>query len=93
METEEFAAGLAELRELAGRRRTAILCAELLWWRCHRSLISDLLRSEGTEVVHIRDAADSSVHTYTQPARIVGGRLSYVPVGAQAQLAIFPDER
>jgi uncharacterized protein (DUF488 family) len=92
MATGEFAAGMRELRELAGLRRTAILCAELLWWRCHRSLISDLLQSEGTDVVHIRDAGDSSVHTYTKPARIVDGRLTYAPAGAQEQLGIFPED-
>jgi uncharacterized protein (DUF488 family) len=88
MDSLEFAAGMDELRELAGRKRTAIMCAELLWWRCHRALISDLLCSEGVEVVHIRDAENSSVHTYTKPARIVDGRLSYVPAGAQGQLAL-----
>lgn len=89
MDSPEFAAGMDELRELALRKRTAIMCAELLWWRCHRSLVSDLLCSEGVEVVHIRDAEDSAVHTYTKPARIVDGRLSYVPAGGQGQLA-FP---
>jgi uncharacterized protein (DUF488 family) len=92
METPAFAAGMEELRELASRRRTAILCAELLWWRCHRSLISDLLQSEGTEVVHIRDAGDASLHTYTKPARVVDGRLTYAPAGAQEQLGIFPED-
>lgn len=73
----EFAGGLDELLELAGRLRTAVMCAELLWWRCHRALIADVLRVRGIEVVHVLDAGKHTVHPYTSAARIVGGRLSY----------------
>jgi uncharacterized protein (DUF488 family) len=77
IQTAEFAAGLDELLEIAGRLRTTLVCAEALWWRCHRALISDVLRLRGIEVVHILDARHSQVHPYTSAARIVEGRLSY----------------
>jgi uncharacterized protein (DUF488 family) len=73
----EFAQGLAQLLALAERKRTTLMCAEALWWRCHRSLIADVLRCRGIEVIHILDAAHSTVHPYTAPARIVDGQLSY----------------
>jgi uncharacterized protein (DUF488 family) len=51
--TEPFAAGLAEPRELGGVHRCAIMCAEAVWWRCHRRIITDYLLSEGERVMHI----------------------------------------
>ena len=77
MDTGDFAEGLDELINLASGLRTAIMCAEALWWRCHRGLIADVLRSLHFDVIHIlgRDATVS--HPYTAAARIVGGRLSY----------------
>jgi len=53
------------------------MCAEAVWWRCHRSIVADALKLRGIEVIHIRDAAHSTVHPYTSPARIMDGRLSY----------------
>ncbi|OOG60863.1 hypothetical protein B0E47_01800 [Rhodanobacter sp. B05] len=76
----EFAAGLAELLKLAASKRTAMMCAEAVWWRCHRSIISDVLKLRGIEVIHIIDARHTTLHPYTSPARIVGGQLSYAPV-------------
>lgn len=73
----EFAEGLAELLTLATGKRTALMCAEAVWWRCHRSLISDVLKLRGIEVIHIIDAKHTTVHPYTSPAHIVDGRLSY----------------
>ncbi|WP_296750844.1 DUF488 family protein [Thiobacillus sp.] len=73
----EFAEGLDALLALAGQRRTALMCAEAVWWRCHRALIADVLRVRGIEVIHIADARHSTVHPYTSPARIVEGRLTY----------------
>src|SRR3954453_6480691 len=52
--SEEFATGLFELLMLAPGLRTAIMCSEILWWRCHRRLIADVLVSIGITVVHIR---------------------------------------
>ena len=73
----EFAEGLDALLTLAGRRRTALMCAEAVWWHCHRALIADVLRVRGIEVIHIADATHSIAHPYTAPARVVEGRLSY----------------
>jgi len=60
MATEEFAAGLFELEMIAQGSRAAIMCAEALWWRCHRRLIADALTSLGYEVRHVRDASEVS---------------------------------
>lgn len=76
-DTPEFAEGLAELLKLAATKRTALMCAEAVWWRCHRSLIADVLKLRGIEVIHILDATHSTVHPYTSPARILDGRLTY----------------
>jgi uncharacterized protein (DUF488 family) len=75
----EFAEGLTELLEIAGRLRTTLMCAEAVWWRCHRALIADVLCVRGIKVVHVLDGTHSVVHPYTSPARIVRGRLTYIP--------------
>ena len=75
--TEEFADGLHELLHIAAGGRTTIMCSELLWWRCHRALISDVLRFLGVEVIHILDERPGTVHTYTSPARIADDELIY----------------
>jgi uncharacterized protein (DUF488 family) len=75
MSSTQFAQGVAELSE--NKARTAIMCSEALWWRCHRSMIADALCVRGIKVVHILDAKHSVVHPMTSPARIVGGVLSY----------------
>ena len=73
----EFAEGLAELLHIASARRTAMMCSELLWWRCHRGLIADVLRFSGIRVTHILDARKTSSHPYTPPARVRDGELVY----------------
>jgi len=75
--TEDFAQGLDELLHLAAAQRTAIMCSELLWWRCHRALVSDVLRFLGCEVIHIADQKPGKPHPYTAPARVVEGELVY----------------
>lgn len=77
METDEFRSGVELLLESARRRPTAVMCAESLWWRCHRALIADYLKAGGHEVVHILGPGKSVPHPYTAPARVVGGKLSY----------------
>ena len=77
IETEEFAEGLFELLMLARGRRTALMCAEVLWWRCHRRLIADVLVVLGLHVVHILAADKQEVHQLTPPARLLRGKLSY----------------
>ena len=53
--TDEFRSGLAELMALAGERRTAIMCAEAVWWRCHRRIIADYLIAAGRSVFHLME--------------------------------------
>ena len=77
METPEFDAGIKELLELARTQRAAIMCAEALWWKCHRSLIADYLKAAGHEVIHIVDARKTEEHPFTSAARIVEGKLTY----------------
>ncbi|MCO5787202.1 hypothetical protein DHB74_12625 [Pseudomonas sp. G11-1] len=75
--SREFAIGLERLQQLAVRRRTSMMCAEVLWWRCHRSLVSDVLMVGGTRVMHIQDEQHCDEHPYTRPARLYQGRLTY----------------
>jgi uncharacterized protein (DUF488 family) len=77
METHEFGAGLERLRLAAVERRTAILCAEAVWWSCHRSMIADALKAEGMRVLHIMEGGKVTEHPYTSAARIVDGKLEY----------------
>jgi uncharacterized protein (DUF488 family) len=62
MESEEFKKGVKDLLELAANSRTAVMCAESLWWRCHRRLISDYLKAEGHTVIHIFDKTKAEEH-------------------------------
>ena len=77
METEAFRQGVEELLEVAAIERTTVMCAEALWWRCHRSLIADYLKAEGHTVLHIIDQHKTEEHPYTSAARIVEGKLTY----------------
>jgi uncharacterized protein (DUF488 family) len=78
METEEFDKGVKRILDLAAEAGpTSIMCAEAVWWRCHRSLISDYLKARDIEVLHIVDANKTEPHPYTSAARIVDGKLSY----------------
>ena len=85
--TEAFAEGLFELLMLAQGLRTTVMCAEVLWWRCHRRIIADVLVSLGVPVVHIRDAQAAESHRLSPPARINGGQLTYA---AEAALTTTP---
>ncbi len=77
METEAFASGLFELLMVAEGLRTAVMCAEILWWRCHRRMIADVLTWLGADVVHILGAGSSQVHRLAAPARVAAGVLTY----------------
>lgn len=77
METANFRDGIKRLLDLASTDRTAVMCAEAVWWRCHRSLIADYLKAAGVDVVHIVDAQRCEPHPFTSAARIVNGELSY----------------
>jgi uncharacterized protein (DUF488 family) len=77
METNIFKDGIIDLANRALKQRTAYMCSEALWWRCHRSMISDYLRSQGWDVMHIMGIGKAELHSYTGPARIVNGKLNY----------------
>lgn len=77
METEEFESAIKKLEDIASRQPTAYMCAEAVWWRCHRSLVSDFLKANGWKVQHIMAAGKSQEHSYTSPARIVNGQVRY----------------
>ena len=78
METEDFDKGVKRLLDLAADAGpAAIMCAEAVWWRCHRSLVSDYLKVRGIEVMHILDANKTEPHPYTSAAHFANGRLSY----------------
>ncbi len=77
MQTPEFEAGLARLEEIARERPTAMMCAEAVWWRCHRGLISDAMKIRGWEILHIESMAAPKEHPWTGAATVVDGVLSY----------------
>jgi uncharacterized protein (DUF488 family) len=77
METIDFTQGVNDLELLAEKKRTAFMCSEAVWWSCHRSLVSDYLKSKGWVVMHIMGNNKAEEHPYTKPAKIVNGRLSY----------------
>jgi len=78
IETNDFEKGIARLVDLAEKSGpTAIMCAEAVWWRCHRSLISDYLKVRGVEILHILDHNKVEPHPFTSAAKIVNGESSY----------------
>lgn len=77
METEDFENGIKKLKEVASQKRVAIMCSEAVWWRCHRSMISDYLKVEGWKVLHIMNMNKVEEHPFTQPARQIDGKLVY----------------
>ncbi len=68
MSTESFRAAISELLSLAAKSRTAVMCAERLFWKCHRRILSDHLVSIDVEVVHILEPGKSQIHTLTPGA-------------------------
>jgi uncharacterized protein (DUF488 family) len=77
MQTPAFAAALEELMAWSTEAPTAIMCAEAVWWRCHRQLIADALVARGVEVRHITSARTAAAHALTSFARVDGERVSY----------------
>jgi uncharacterized protein (DUF488 family) len=75
--SDEFAEGLFELVMVGGGLRTAVMCAEMLWWQCHRRLIADVLVSLGYDVLHIQTEKPAEPHRLAEPAHLVDGVLSY----------------
>ena len=77
METASFKDGIKELEQIALKQRTAYMCSEAVWWRCHRSMVSDYFKLHGWKVMHIMGIGKAPEHTYTAPARIVNNELNY----------------
>lgn len=86
MAAEVFEKGIARLLALAKERRTAIMCAEALWWQCHRRLISDFFTACGDEMIHIMAAGKTQIHPLISPARLIDGKLSYVTAETELEL-------
>lgn len=76
-----FQEGLETLLELSSRHRVAIMCAEAVPWRCHRSLVADALTARGREVRHIMGPGRAELHTMTPFARVEGGAVTYPAPG------------
>jgi len=87
MATAPWRAARARLAEHASRHRTAVMCAEAMWWQCHRSLISDDFKAGGWEVIHLLSPGREQEHPYTSAARVVDGHLDYtLPADPQSSL-------
>ena len=85
MQTEEFARNLAALCELETGQTTAIMCAEAVPWRCHRSLVADALSVRSVPVVEILSESSYRMHELTRFAQMEGARITYPP----EQAALF----
>ena len=88
--SESFAAGLVRLRELGAERRTAIMCAEAVWWRCHRRIIADYLLAAGEAVFHILGPGKTEEARMTPAARPALGRGLVYPSAEDAAGAPAP---
>ena len=94
MQTAEFAEHLARLMEIAGQERVALMCAEAVPWRCHRSLIADALLVHGLRVEEITGQHRREIHRLTPFARVDGLVITYPPDTASAppsRLSVMPD--
>lgn len=80
--TADFDDGLGALARTAEGSSLVIMCAEAVWWRCHRRIIADVLTARGWEVRHVIDGSPAAVHVLDAPAHLVGGELSYAPIGS-----------
>jgi uncharacterized protein (DUF488 family) len=77
MQTPEFVGNIQLLESYALMKRTAYMCSEAPWWKCHRALVSDYLKVNGWRVLHIMDKKKTTEHPFTSPARAVQGKLFY----------------
>ncbi len=81
METEEFEQAISRLQDIALKQRSAYMCSEAVWWRCHRSMISDYLKAKGWLVRHIMAIGKADEHPYTSPASVMDGHVNYSDEG------------
>lgn len=77
IQTPEFLEGIRELEILGKEKRVAYMCSEAVWWRCHRSMVSDYLKFNGWKVMHIMGIGKETEHPYTSPANVKDGELKY----------------
>ena len=77
METDEFERALEELIRWGDAGTTTVMCAEAVWWQCHRQLVADALVARGITVRHITSASAAAAHTLTSFARVEAGRVTY----------------
>ena len=77
MQTPEFANGLAWLERVAKRHTVAIMCAEALWWKCHRSMVADALVADAKEVLHLGVGRSPEPHIIKSFAHVVDGKVTY----------------
>ena len=77
MESKEFEEGTQMLQSIAMKNTTAYMCSEVLWWRCHRAMISDYLKAKGWKIQHIMGDGTLQEHSLTKPAKIIGDKINY----------------
>ena len=77
MDTPAFGAAAEKLAALAREDRVAVMCAEGVWWRCHRSMIADYFEASGWSVLHIMGKGAAKEHPYTSVAKVIDGKLTY----------------
>ena len=88
--TPTFRAGLDELCDMAGRQRCAIMCAEAVWWRCHRRIVADYLLARGIEVLHILGPRRPDPASLTPGAKpLPDGTILYAEAEGQRDLPLF----
>ena len=87
MASDEFARGYRELLAFCATQPSTLMCAETLWWRCHRALVSDALVADDIEVIHILGPGKTARHVLRAPARLVEGRLTYTAPAASPPAA------
>lgn len=93
MQTEDFTRGLEELRVLAEEAPVALMCAEALRWRCHRSLVSDALYARGVQVLHILSRTRVEPHRLTSFAELHGRQVLYPPYEEDSEDTASPEPR
>ena len=93
MQTDEFAANLEELLSLAQNQRIALLCAEAVPWRCHRSLVADALTVRNIPVEHILSAVRRQEHRLTPWAKVHGSQISYPPDSLSFEFGTGPRKK
>jgi len=75
--TEQFKDGILKLLGLADQGRVAFMCAERLYWRCHRRIISDYLKAKGHTITHIISREKTKQHELSSLAKLIDGELNY----------------